>query len=545
MALTPQGLTIPRLPEILSSIEARERANIDPNISTTSDTLIGQFNNIFGTDISDVYELAQAVYDAFNIDKAEGKNLDDLATLRGVTRFPATRSTTDRQQFIADNGTVVVQGSLFRNPITDDQFFNPSEISINNNACLSAELTVEQVLNLTEYTITVNGINYSYTSSGAATASEIVDAFEADINASGSDWSASVAGEVLTISSDTTAPIQIIVITYISVGIVTVEGTVSAVEFGPIVAPINSVTEAVTIIPGLISTTNLLQLTLGREEESDEDLRQRVKTAGQSDCTGTIPSIQKALLNNIVGVTSAEILENTLAQHIFNIDNVTGSFILGEDVVGGTSTAVGKVVELIDSSTIKVNICGLLFQQGEVITGNTSGATADLEKDIPPHSYETIVVGGDNTEVAEEIWRTKPVSIQLRGNTNVLIQDSNGKNRSIDFTRPTALNLAIRIQYTRYDEESFPLGGNDEIRDIALNHTNGLGIDTDVITGRYYGPIYSNVSGIDELIVEIQEIASPGDPPNPGNWQEATIPVDIDEFANTTETDITVSDITP
>lgn len=543
--LTPQGLVIKRLPEVVESLEGRERQNIDPNISTTPDTVLGQENNIFGSDIADVYALAQAVYDAFNVDKAEGKNLDDLAALRGITRFSATRSSTNRQQFIADNGTTVPASSQFSNPITNDIFFNPSSISINNNSCLSANFTVAQVLNNESYNITVNGAIYNYLSSGAATATEIVNGLAALINADGSaTWTASVDGSVLIISSDTTIPIQIVVITYLSVEEVTVEGRIEAQEFGPIVAPANSVTNIVSVVPGLISTTNILQLTLGREEETDEELRQRIKEAGASDCTGTIPSIESALLGNVLGVTSAIAVENVLATHDFDIINVVGTFVVGETITGSISAATGTVQEIVDPDTLRVRVCGINFTQGEEISGSPSGATAEIQKDIPPHSYETIVVGGDNTAVAEEIWRTKPAGIQIIGNTNVIIQDSNGNNRSIDFTRPTVSNLAVRVQYTRYDEESFPISGNDLIRTAVVNHVDGLGIDVDVITGRMFGPIYNAVSGIDELIVEIQIIPNPGDPPNPGSWQTDTIPINIDQFANTTDVDVTVVDIT-
>jgi uncharacterized phage protein gp47/JayE len=544
--LTPLGLEILRLPEVLEEIETSERQLIDPNISVTEDTVLGQMNNIIGSSLADLWALMQAVNDNFNIDVAEGKNLDDLATLRGVTRFPATRSNTDRQQFVGNNGTVIQANSLFSNIITGDRFFNPSVITLDSSSCLSANLSVQQVINLETYNITVNGINYEYIASGAATASEIVTALAALINGdAAATWSATVDGTILTVSSDDTSTIQIVVITFISVDQITVEGRIEAQEFGPIVAPPNSIENIVTIIPGLISTTNILQLVLGREEESDEELRQRTKTAGSSDCTGTIPSIEMALLNNVIGVTSAIVVENVLATHDFDISDIVGTFIAGETVVGGTSGAEGTIVEIVDANTISVRVCGVFFEELEEITGITSAATATLDKDFPPHTYETIVVGGDNTDVAQEIWRTKPAGIHLYGNTNVLILDSNGNIRSIDFTRPLAVSFAVRVQYTIYDEEQFPVGGNGVIVDTVVEHINSLGIDVDVITGRMFGPIYSAVSGIDELIVEIQIIPNAGDPPNPGSWQVATIPIDIDEFANITEIDVTVLNITP
>jgi hypothetical protein len=55
-----------------------------------------------------------------------------------------------------------------------------------------------------------------------------------------------------------------------------------------------------------------------------------------------------------------------------------------------------------------------------------------------------------------------------------------------------------------------------------------------------FGPIYSAVTGIDELVVEVQEIASAGDPPNPVNWQTTRLAIDEDEFSSITDVDIVV-----
>lgn len=539
-SLDSNGLVIDRLPEILESIETDEQSLVDPNLSFESDTVLGHLNNIMAERYASLNQLAQAVYDAFNIMKAEGKNLDDLAFLRGITRIAADYSNTNRQLFVGDNGTTIPYNSIFANPISGDTFTNPAEIQIDSLSCNYAKLEVMNVLDNEEYQITVNGTVYSYTSSASATANEILSGLKTEIdNDPGAEYTAALGGDVLTIeTSDYNNKISVTTVTYISITEVGVEGYIRATETGPIVAPINSVTQIISVISGLTSTTNLEQLVLGRSEETDEELRSRIINYGSSNCTGTIPSIESAIFNNVEGVSSVSITENTKNSHIVSVSSVAGTFSLGEAVVGGTSGAEGQIIEIIDTDEFRIQMCSLYLEEGEQITGLVSGATATIDKSVPPHSYETVVVGGDNTEVAEEIWRTKPAGIELYGNTEVVILDSNGNSRTIRFTRPVAVNFAVKVTYSLYDEESFPVDGEDSMREAIVEHINGLGLDVDVIPGRMFGPIYNSTAGLEDITVEIQVIPSSGDTPDPGSWQSTTIAVENNEFASIGSVDV-------
>lgn len=478
--LDANGLTIKRQPEILSDIVTAEQTNINPNINTQDDELLGQLNNILSSALADQWALAQAVYDNFNIDKAEGKNLDDLAALRGATRIAAS-ATSGTQEFVGNDGTVIPLGSIVSNPVSNDRFVVDSQVNISTNNCYSCIYSVSTVLNSTLYELQVNSVTYSYTSDSDATAAEIVAGLKADIDAdTNATFTATVVSETLVLQT-TANSLSASAVTYLTVDSVTVRSLIRAEEVGPLVAPSGSVTNIVTNVSGWVSTTNPSQLILGRLEETDEELRVRIPLITSTGSTGTIPSIEGALLANVEGITTVSVVENTTA----------------------TPDVAGR----------------------------------------PPHSYETIVVGGDNTDVAKEIWRTKPAGIELFGNTNVIINDSNGNPRSIDFTRPVAVNLAMRVQYSLYSEESFPSDGDNTIADVVEAEVKALGVDEDVIPSRFFGPIYSAVTGIDELIVEVQVITNPGDAPNPGSWQTTRLAISESEFSNITPVDITVSQI--
>lgn len=475
--LDENGLTIKRFSELNDEIYQEEQERISPDVVNDDDTVFGQFNNIMSSSFSDLWALAQAVNDNFNLDKAEGRNLDDLVALRGISRLAATK-TSGIVNFTGSAGASVTAGSIFENPVTKDRFTNTSTVEISLTSCITADYTVKTLLNNENYTITVNDVPYSYISDADATETEIVNGIKALIDADVSaTWSASVVSDVLTISSDDNLPLELFSVTFISADSVTSQGTVTAEEDGDIVAPATSVNSIVTPINGLVSIVNPDQLTRGRSRETDEELRLRVGTTTSTTGKAT-PSAIIANLLAVSGVSGAAIEENT-------------SMVVDGD---------GR----------------------------------------PPKSFETVVVGGDNADIANTIYENKPAGIETHGTITEFVNDVNGSLYAIKFSRPLAKTIAVQVTYTLYSEEEFPVDGETRMADAILTHVNDLGLDVDVITGRMYGPVYASAAGLQNLTIEVQELANAGDTPNPANWSEATIPVSAAEFASTTLADIYV-----
>ncbi len=161
--LTVTGLVIKRLPEILDDIIASEQANIDSDISVEDDELLGQLNQIVAAALAEVWELAESVNDNFNVDDAEGLNLDDLGAIFGITRIAESKSFGD-QTFVGVDGTILAQGSVVRNPITVDDFQTTTQVTISVESCLAAKYSVTSVENSTLYRITINSTNHDFTS---------------------------------------------------------------------------------------------------------------------------------------------------------------------------------------------------------------------------------------------------------------------------------------------------------------------------------------------------------------------------------------------
>lgn len=90
--LTPDGFVAKTLEEIEASMVAKQRDNIDPNIDTSQYGLIGQLNGIVASEIAAVWELAEAVNDGQDPNKAQGASQDGLYALTGTSRDDAKPS---------------------------------------------------------------------------------------------------------------------------------------------------------------------------------------------------------------------------------------------------------------------------------------------------------------------------------------------------------------------------------------------------------------------------------------------------------------------
>ncbi len=477
--LDENGLVVDRFPDIVETIEDSQRNDISSTLAYRDNTLVYQFNAIYADRAADLAELIEAVYAANRLSTATGLDLDYLGALKGVPRLGDIVSSTDSQEFIGAAGTLIPSGSLFSNPATNDRFTNASQIVLSASNCLTATLEVVNLLNSTDYTVSIDGTNYTITSDPVATALGISTALRNAINAdAAATYTASLVGDDLFIETDDdNNPLEVIATTYISVAEVKILGSLEAVSPGRVIANPNAVTQVISVIPGLVSTTNPNQYTIGRLKETDEEYRPRIAAGQGNPGLGTVPSIEAYLLANVVNIVDAVVIENS-----------------------------------------------------------TNDTDADGR---PAKSYEVIVTGGSNDNIAEAIWFSKGAGIELVGDIDVNYTDPRGRPRLVKFTRPTVINVALEISYTLYDEEAFPGNGEQLMREAATTEVNALGSGVDLILGRLNGPIYSNVgTGVDSLTIRSQVITSPGDAPAPGNWDTVRIPAGESEFINITDIDV-------
>lgn len=112
--LTPTGFAPKPLQVILQELSDDQKADIDPNWDTSSDSPTGQQNGTFARQIALGWEALQAANDGFDPDKAEDDSLIAVCKITGTV--PRTASlTTVVCSCNLDSGTVLLSGVHFAN----------------------------------------------------------------------------------------------------------------------------------------------------------------------------------------------------------------------------------------------------------------------------------------------------------------------------------------------------------------------------------------------------------------------------------------------
>lgn len=160
---------------------------------------------------------------------------------------------------------------------------------------------------------------------------------------------------------------------------------------------------------------------------------------------------------------------------------------------------------------------------------------------LPAKSIQVVVEGGTDADVAEAIFTSKGASVKTYGDVTIPVL-FDGQSHQINFSRPSGVYFAIRIQYERYLEEPLPDDSVVSVKQSVTDFVNDQGIGTDFIPQRLYEAVYGATTGLGKVIIEAQQISTPGETPV-GTWSTDTVPIAVDEFAQTTIDDVLVVEL--
>jgi uncharacterized phage protein gp47/JayE len=254
-------------------------------------------------------------------------------------------------------------------------------------------------------------------------------------------------------------------------GTATVAAT--AQNTGAIIALSGTITEMVSQISGVDSVTNANDATLGRDEESDGDLRLRRFRSVALASSALTDSIRAAVAD-IDGVTNIRVYEN-----------------------------------------------------------KTNATNAD---GIDPHSVAVVVVGGDDTEIAQTILENMSLG-GTYGSTTETVEDNQGNEIDINFSRPTDVDIHIEMDIRKFS--TFPGDGEDQIKAAIIEYMENnpdtkLSIGEDVVYSALFCPIMS-VGGLSVTDLTIGTSASPTD--------KDDIAIAFDEIAEFDTSRITINTV--
>lgn len=503
--LTDDGFVLKRLEDIKSEIEIDLREAFG-EINVSPDSVFGQIIGVMSRHIAEIWEQAESIYFSFYPASAEGYSLDGVAQLNGIIRLASTESEVVCQ-CLGTQGTIIPDLTKVGQSDQGKIFEQAGIFVITRDTQHRTVLTVMKDDDGV-YTVIIDGINVNFTASGN-TIVEIAENLSSNINAATTvnDKVESVynSGEeffTVTIKNEVGISGDIPLTVDRNYSILLASPTVNGIEYtelyspalyrsvnaGRFPVPIGSINTIETPISGFSSVTNFEDGILGRDPETDVELRTR-----------RIQSLQ----------------------------------IAGAATIGAIKARVGQEVDNVVQVNVIENRTDEWIPPGSSPTGR------------PPHSIEVVVEGGDDTEIAEKIWQVKAAGIQTYGNTTVVIIDSNGDPQEIRFSRPTTVHLYVRIDYDKTDaEESFPSDGEDTIRDniYALGILYDIG--EDVIRQRFFSSVYS-IPGITDANIYLAEDAAPNNP-SP-SWVQSNIIISAQAVAvfENSITRIVLNDVTP
>ena len=342
LTITSNGFEARRFVDIRDGINQSLIDNLAIQLDTSADTVLGVITAIFSSSITNQEELIQAVANNLDIDTAEGIYLDKLAALRKLRRLSAGFSTGTLFIKTTTDGSVLAGGTNFSD--SNANFYVTSvSTPINSQSCTELKFTPSATIG--DFIVTIDSTVFTINYSTTGTIEDIaLDLHNAIVLSAPTDYSVSVDGAVVTVTATNKfSPLDIT--RNENITFPEVEGAVAviATEAGTINPPINTVTLILNNNGNFTEVTNYDTFTVGRLDETDEELRVRFNR-GVGSGSPTLGSIFSTL-SNIEGVSLVRIFENT----------------------ADTIDAVGR----------------------------------------PPNTYECIVEGGDTQTIGDAIQKTK------------------------------------------------------------------------------------------------------------------------------------------
>ena len=119
----------------------------------------------------------------------------------------------------------------------------------------------------------------------------------------------------------------------------------------------------------------------------------------------------------------------------------------------------------------------------------------------PPHSYEVVVQGGDDDQIAQTIWAKHPVGITLWGNTSVEIP-TQLNCQAVNFSRPVEVPICMDITLKAISSDCGCSESDIQvIKDTLLAFFDEpcpscrFGVGDDVIYNSMFEPFYTEFNG--------------------------------------------------
>ena len=125
------------------------------------------------------------------------------------------------------------------------------------------------------------------------------------------------------------------------------------------------------------------------------------------------------------------------------------------------------------------------------------------------HTFEAIIKGGSEMQIAHTIWQAKPLGVKSSGSIEQKIKDHFGQERILKFSRPKLiflnLNLKLKVKQS-LDENAL----KTSLVEFARHH---FILGGEVYPSRFFNTIFSNENVLDIISINLCEL-NKTTPPN-------------------------------
>ena len=431
--ITDKGFEIKRLDEILEELHSELSEKLGFNTRLDPQSFLNVLITTYGGQLAVLWEVAQASYYAKYPSTAEGVSLDNAVQYGGIRRSP-NKYSYYTLHCTGDDGTTVRQGAtVATNTAPQAKLSAVSEFVITRENFNRVSIRVAAPVTGAIYSVSINGVQYSFTSSSDDELS-IIEGLSKVVKPDGYKVSVNESNITLDVISESASRSGILVLSdNLTTASVTTLADFATIDYGKLIFPNGTITIMITNISGFNAVENLIEPTYGRLQETDVELRHSYLAKSAIRSTRMIDSICSQLINNVPNVESATGYEND--------------------------------------------------------TDDTD------EEGRPPHSVEIIVDGGDETSIASIILDKKAAGIQTFGSITVNVATEYGDSIPVSFNRPEYIYVWMKVTLDA-DKAYLPTNYANLTIESIVEDASKLQAGDNMLSQTFNDGIYSAVGGV-------------------------------------------------
>ena len=443
--LTPKGPNIKRLDVIVEEMHESLSKKWGVNTRQNPQSFINHLVTNVADRLAELWEFGEDIYYSQYPSSAEGVSLDNAAQFGGSTRETGTKSYYPIHCKGID-GTKLAPGTMIASKTNPKTYLSITEEREITRASFNvAEIKVVSSVSGDRYSIGLGEAFYAYTATSSRPIdilNGLKDAIENENTKEKFEFSVDETYATLTIRSKVLDSQNYLTLSEnLTTETVTSVIVFGTTENGDILIPDGAITEIVKADVGLFEVVNPCGYVSGSKEETDSEFRISYSDKIFNRSSMMIESIRSAILSNVGGVIS--------------------------------------------------------------VAGYENATNVEDKYKRPPHSIEMVVDGGDETQIAQQILKSKAGGISTFGDTKIDIAGVFGEKITVSFNRPIIVNIWLKLEVTVKKGESLPPNFVELLEEAIMSNIGELDAGQDVVPQAFLSDLYKACAGISYIDISI------------------------------------------